>query len=398
MEHTMRKSKLQSEWMKCCQILPKIKIGDLIEIRQFIMYFDVERLWAVVVENAPHDKFVVVYESKGNDFAVNYNTNAIVCRKRLSTIALSNDCRINNLNDLNYPPFQEAEVITRALSNLGACKKNTNSENFAKECRNGAAGWMSYSQLLPHIKPGYLIEIKPKIGLYDWAVAIKKEHNDYFVVHANDREVKYESLLDIVGQKECRINHLNDLENAAFPENIIVKRAMRNVGMVINNQYHQTAYFAKVCRNGIAGWMSYNILLHYVKPGDLIEIERVNLGIKKIYHWAVAVEVESDDCFVVNLTDDSVVHRERLSKITFDKNCRINNSHDEQCPPFEAEEVVKRAISRHFAKYCRNGDATSHQVLDNKYFLTAGDWIRGSINVSASVKGMVTGQEPERRF
>uniref|UniRef100_A0A7E4UPZ3 LRAT domain-containing protein n=1 Tax=Panagrellus redivivus TaxID=6233 RepID=A0A7E4UPZ3_PANRE len=168
------------------------------------------------------------------------------------------------------------------------------------------------------------------------------------------------------------------------------------------------------CKSRVTEWIPYAQLRQYITPGDLIEIKRLNLGVTTICHWAVAVEVESDDCFVVNLTDDSVVHRERLSKITFDKNCRINNSHDEQCPPFEAEEVVKRAIGKvgqselpyslrennceHFAKYCRNGDTTSHQVLDNKYFLTAGDWIRGSINVSASVKGKVTGQEPERRF
>uniref|UniRef100_A0A7E4UQ07 LRAT domain-containing protein n=1 Tax=Panagrellus redivivus TaxID=6233 RepID=A0A7E4UQ07_PANRE len=352
------------------QLLKLLEPGVLIEIE---VTCDAH-IWAVAIESEKNDYFVV-----------HYNTDVTtICRKRLSTIALSNNCRINHLHDLNYTPFQESEIVNRALSKLGACKKNTNSENFAKECRNGAAGWMSYSQLLPHIKPGCLIEIKLKTGLYDWAVAIKKERNDYFVVHAKDRKVKYKRLIDITGHKECRINNLNDLENAPFPEIIIVERAMRNVGKV--NPFEDNEYFARECRYGVAGWIPYDKLLPHIKLGDLIEID-VSRGMLPIpiYHWAVAIEVDAEDCFVVNLRDDSVVYRERLSKISLGKNCRINNAYDEQSPAFKAEDVVKRALDRvgksmiqyslrkynceHFAKYCRNGDATSHQVRNAGLFV-----------------------------
>ena len=180
----------------------------------------------------------------------------------------------------------------------------------------------------------------------------------------------------------------------------------------------------------MSDWMTYDKILPQVKPGDLIEIQRLNLFFKLLcvsknfvstysfifffQHWAVAVECEPKDCFVVNLTDDSIVHRERLSQITFGKNCRINNSLDYWFPPLAQEEIVQRAIGsvgesrrpynfteyncEHFAKECRNGQALSYQVMSAGSFLTPGNFIRRSVNFSSSIVGKVTGEEPKRTF
>ncbi|KAE9547101.1 hypothetical protein FO519_009688 [Halicephalobus sp. NKZ332] len=83
----------------------------------------------------------------------------------------------------------------------------------------------------------------------------------------------------------------------------------------------------------VSDWMTYDKLLSQVEPGDLIEIQRLNFYFKIVCHWAVAVEREPKGYFVVNLTDDRIVHRDRLSQITFGKNCRINNSLDYWYPP-----------------------------------------------------------------
>uniref|UniRef100_A0A7E4V890 LRAT domain-containing protein n=1 Tax=Panagrellus redivivus TaxID=6233 RepID=A0A7E4V890_PANRE len=154
-------------------------------------------------------------------------------------------------------------------------------------------------------------------------------------------------------------------------------------------------------------WMPYDKLASHIKQGDLIEIKKVNYIFFTICHWAVAVQVEPNDCFVVGLSKDSKVYLKRLSKLTYGKRCRVNNTFDKAYAPFSQHETVKRALycigmtehvynfnkynCEHFAKECRNGVAVSHQVNNAGIFVYPGNWIRETANLSSSVSEELTG-------
>uniref|UniRef100_A0A7E4W933 LRAT domain-containing protein n=1 Tax=Panagrellus redivivus TaxID=6233 RepID=A0A7E4W933_PANRE len=120
--------------------------------------------------------------------------------------------------------------------------------------------------------------------------------------------------------------------------------------------------------DAVTGCKSHNLTRHYTKSqliGSILEIKN-----KFANHYAVVVEVQDDDVFIVHLTEDGTVTRRNANTTSTGRNVMIYNVYDGELKPFAPDVIVKRAMSKigthkysllymncgHFATWCRYGE------------------------------------------
>uniref|UniRef100_A0A803V997 LRAT domain-containing protein n=1 Tax=Ficedula albicollis TaxID=59894 RepID=A0A803V997_FICAL len=346
----------------------------------------------------------------------------MVKKQHLKKVVGKAKWRINNRSDQYRSPLPVEEIISRAEAYMDKEVKyysfGRNCEDFVKKLRYGEGvsdqkTFVGGESCITDTrddkddpKPGDLIEIKR--GHYDhWALYV----GDGYVIHVTPVDdgvpslsvgnetiliikVTKEFLKEVAGNDAWAVNNKYDQYCTPLPTEEIIQCAEGCIGKEMAYDVFDFKADDLVTKLRYGGQVSLGGELHfldtgddkdYLKPGDLIEIDR------PLYqHWALYV----GNGYVIHVTPvgknsppmsagsvtllikRAKVKKELLKKAAGKDNWRVNNKYDPYRKPFPVEEIIRRAESQigkvvqyrlfyknceHFVTEVRYGEGVSEQ-------------------------------------
>ncbi|CAB1457590.1 unnamed protein product [Pleuronectes platessa] len=360
------------------------KRGDLIEI-----FRGSYQHWAVYIGG----QMVVHLVPEGGQSSVSSanpsSSNGKLKREKLTDVVGNDRYQVSNLLDDLYDARDPSIIVKKAREMVGReLSYNVvtyNCEHFAIEMRYGVAESRQFKGI-----PGDLMEINRGTHQH-WAVYIGQNEVVHLVpdggqssgslesLSSSDGKVKCEKLTDVVGNDRYQVNNLLDDMYDARDPSIIVRKARKMVGQVLqyNTDTYNSEHFAIEMRYGVAESRQFKGI-----PGDLIEIFRGSSE-----HWAVYIgenEVvhlvpdggDSSGSLESLSSSDGKVKCEKLTDVVGNDCYQVNNLLDDLYDarkPYviakEARAMVGRVLpykvvtnnSEHFLTDLRYGVAESRQ-------------------------------------